>query len=214
MSHGILPWALFVSSSSELLHLLASFSRPPASAHCSNSADPKHQQPSSFSRPPNISSPSAPCPSPRWCQQRWHLVTSLTDSSDNSGLCLQKPSQQMATTRGISLPSIYTQDLQAQICAPGFTRLLASPWHCGVQTGLGELGVKTQRGFLLRLRCTLHLGRRGALPPWQFSEQMLLAGSIPVPCGPKAPAAEPACCSTAFPRWNILVWAFAVLLLI
>lgn len=118
--------------SSELLHLFASFSSPPASAHPSNSADPKHQ------------SPSVPCPSPWWCQQRWHLVTSLTDSSDNSGLCLQKPSQQMATTRGISLPSIYTQDLQAQICAPGLPVALGGANGAGRAWGEGSKGLSAE----------------------------------------------------------------------
>lgn len=154
--------------SSELLHLLSSFSSPPTSAIPPASAAPQLQYTPQIQQPPNFSSPSVPCPSPRWCQRRWRLVTSLTDPSDNSGLCLRKPSQQMATTPSISLPSIYTQDLQAQICAPGFARLPASPWRCGVETGLGELGVR--KGLSAEAALHLCLGRQGASPPWQLGE--------------------------------------------
>lgn len=142
VSHGIFPWALFVSSAS-----------PSSCISSPASAAPQLQHTPQIQQTPNISSPSVPCPSPRWCQQRWHLVTSLTDSSDNSGLCLQKPSQQMATTRGISLPSIYTQDLQAQICAPGL------PVALGGANGAGRVWGEGSKG--LSAEATLHF------TPWE-----------------------------------------------
>lgn len=133
VSHGIFPWALSVSSA------------PPSSCISSPaSAAPQLQHTPQIQQTPNISSPPVPCPSPWWCQQRWHLVTSLTDSSDNSGLCLQKPSQQMATTRGISLPSIYTQDLQAQICAPGLPVALRGANGAGRAWGEGSKGLSAE----------------------------------------------------------------------